>query len=310
VLRLTLAGSAALLALYFAASIRLFGGDRVAELFDSSRMVSSALAGQVRSEVSSWLEELRLIAEDSGGERGGPGAFTRQLLAGSQKIDVAWLQTGSEQGAGPSWTEVRKDSWNAFNVDPFRESFADLVHSALSHEVALKLVDLEADDRYACQSAASCAPVVLVAFAAATRGGGARRFVIAVVEAAELIRIFGESPALKAFLVNPAGVSLLGSDPFAEGAAMDFSAWAFFGKLKSGKLREGAEETVSEGQAPMLVSYAPVGLGSLNVVSIASKASALRAMQVPLWKFAFFGCVLLGLAGFGTVAGSRWALRL
>ncbi len=289
----------------FVFSLRLFGGDRLAEIFDSSRTVSSALSGQVRSELSGWRELMRLYASDTDPVRGAPGAFSRELVRRSEVLHVAWM-TGTGSGGAPFWSEYRKESWASLNSEPLQERFADLIHAASSGEFALRIVDLAADDRFACHAIARCKPVALAALALGDSRATARHFVVSVLE--PLLRIFGEAPVLKAYLVGPQGLSVLSSDPFAEGAAVDFSGWSFFAKLKGpAGDREGAEEAQAEGKTPVLVSYSSVGLGGMSVVSLASRSAALRALRVPLWKLGF-GCVaLLSLAALILIAGTRRA---
>lgn len=291
--------STATLAAYFLIIIQLFRGDRLAYVFDSSRTISSSLSAQVRLELSSWLNELKIFTKDVDTNRGSVGNIGRHLFRESERLDAIWIYHLDRNGNYVQAAQLKKENLGGLNTMLLENKFPDLIKQTRSSELAIKVVDLSSNPKFNCNAtvgAPRCEPVILFSVLFGSINTPNHHIALAMVRGDSLIRIFRGSFTHEAYLLDPSGKAVLGLDPLVEGSVSDFSSWPFFRKVRIKNISEGAEETRSTGNIPMLVSYAQVGVGNLMVISLVKKSVALRALQLLLWKSGLFFIALVALA--------------
>ncbi len=261
------------LLLYLALAMRLFESDKIAYVFDSSAAVSRTLASQTLAEIRGISASIKPIFR---GYRETEGTFDQTaaaIFASEPSLKAVGVLKRSPGGTPSSVIELSKDGAHIET-----HALEPLVANACANQFALSSASSGQNETEALFTFVVCTDHVPV---------------VAIVTIPTLLEAFGRRSAYTTQLVDESSRRLL-SLPDDPSDNLDLTG--LVSSLLASNLPEKTSEIRDGHKGATIVSAARVGSSGMFVVSTIDRGTALKAMDVLVWKSALFLVCLISIA--------------
>jgi phosphoserine phosphatase RsbU/P len=270
------------LSLYIALAARLFEEDKIAYVYDSSTAITKSMSARVGSELNSFRYEVNPLIEGYSNEKENFDETTQSLFAKQEAISALFVFK-----ANPDGTLKPAGSLTRPNV----------LTPELSTGVLEMITAMPAVKEFGAKSGQDglFAPIdkgpgfFLLGLHYAQKNNAANVVAIALLPKSQFNEIFQAASAYSTLLIDEHGKRIAGTDPAS--APID----AAISRIALKGIPEGSESIAPPGAEEMLISYSKVPIAGLTVMSMISKKTALRAVQILLTKSILFFVALISV---------------
>lgn len=262
------------LAAYLALAINIFQADKIAYVFDSSVTLTQATASQIRSELGAQVNLLKPIAANFDFETNKLTEAGRLAIQNEDLFDAVLFFKRVDDKLVYQDALYKTVDRQPLIIEFLRGGYLQGVTSQLAQDPLLIRQGLSGQE-------------LTLAVQFNGKDGEVPLVLVAFVDAGSIASSFKSIGEQKMYLADASGQLLL------SGSAEPVLLSSIFSPEVSEKLTvrpmlAGAEELSGVDKSDLLISYSPVGLSDLAVISSVGKQSALKAVETLIRQSVLF----------------------